>query len=157
MLSQAHLKAEKESRKDILFLCQDMRSFELYGTVDACVLLPRRHQSFAGQAGASPLLPLGGLYLNPDGLFVFDMNGPYKFKNTFSSHAFVYDYGDLFARGKRLRPAVRALRLRPDLFQAGGRGVPPFRRTVSGTVLRTRGNPDLLTRAGLTPLGSTII
>jgi len=36
------------------------------------------------------------LYLNPDGILIFDVNTLYKYENILKNNAFVYDYGDLF-------------------------------------------------------------
>ena len=89
MLSEAFLRAE--NLPGILWLCQDMRSFELYGTVGAvtCCLDSLNYLTAEGDL-LKCFLSVHN-YLDPDGLFVFDMNTPYKFKNVYSDNAYVLE------------------------------------------------------------------
>ena len=87
MLSCARQKA-LEARADILFLNQDMTSFELYGTVDAITCLLDSVNYVTYKSDLKRLFKLVANYLNPNGLFVFDINSPYKFENIFSSNVF---------------------------------------------------------------------
>ncbi len=74
-----------------LFLCQDMRSFELYGTVGAALCCLDSLNYLTGDGELSKCLSLVHNYLDPDGIFMFDMNTPYKFKNIYGENAYVYD------------------------------------------------------------------
>lgn len=87
MLSCAKQKAIGEGM-DILFLNQDMTRFELYGTVDAitCLLDSVNYVTF--KRDLRRLFKLAANYLNPKGLFVFDINSPYKFEHILSSNVF---------------------------------------------------------------------
>ncbi|MFA6947843.1 MAG: class I SAM-dependent methyltransferase [Eubacteriales bacterium] len=73
-----------------LLLCQDMRSFELYGTVDAVVCCLDSINYLDGR-GALSCFDRVHNYLNPGGLFVFDVNSRYKFENIFAGHDYVLD------------------------------------------------------------------
>lgn len=73
---------------DILFLNQDMTSFELYGTVDAITCLMDSVNYVTYKNDLKRLFKLVANYLNPKGLFVFDINSPYKFENILSSNIF---------------------------------------------------------------------
>ena len=72
MLGIASEKA-RENNFDILFLNQDMTEFELYGTVDAivCSLDGVNYLTCDGEVEA--LFALVKNYLNPGGLFIFDI------------------------------------------------------------------------------------
>jgi len=87
MLSCARQKA-LEAGEDILFLNQDMTYFELYGTVDAITCLMDSVNYVTYKSDLKRLFKLVANYLNPNGLFVFDINSPYKFENIFSDNVF---------------------------------------------------------------------
>ena len=95
MLSEAYLRSEG---KGILYLCQDMRSFELYGTVGAVICCLDSLNYLLSEDDLSSTLANVHNYLDPDGLFLFDMNTPYKFENIYSDNAYILedeiDYGD---------------------------------------------------------------
>ncbi|MBQ8529193.1 MAG: class I SAM-dependent methyltransferase [Clostridia bacterium] len=90
MLDIARSRAEKMG-KDILWLCQDMRSFELYGTVDVavCCLDSLNHLTTPGDL--DKCLSLVHNYLAPNGLFIFDVNGKYKFENIYADRAYTME------------------------------------------------------------------
>lgn len=92
MLDCATEKAKKEGQ-DILFLNQDMCNFELYGTVDVIVCLLDSFNYITKPAQISKMLRLVHNYLNPGGLFIFDINTEYKFENTLSDNMF-YEIDD---------------------------------------------------------------
>ena len=74
-----------------LFLCQDMRAFELYGTVGAAVCCLDSLNYLTGEGDLKTCFACVHNYLDPDGLFLFDMNTPYKFENVYGENAYVYD------------------------------------------------------------------
>lgn len=73
---------------DILYLNQDMTSFELYGTVDAITCLMDSVNYVTYKNDLKRLFRLVNNYLNPDGLFLFDINSPYKFEQILSTNVF---------------------------------------------------------------------
>lgn len=78
----------------ILYLCQDMRSFELYGTVDVvCCCLDSVNYLLSEKDLRECFLTVHN-YLNPDGLFLFDVNTPYKFENIYSDNSYVLESED---------------------------------------------------------------
>ena len=82
----------------ILYLCQDMRSFELYGTVGAAVCCLDSMNYLLTDADLLQCFKTLHNYLDPDGLLLFDVNTPYKFKHVYSDNAYILedeiDYGD---------------------------------------------------------------
>jgi cyclopropane fatty-acyl-phospholipid synthase-like methyltransferase len=92
MLDCANEKA-KEEGLDILLLNQDMSDFELYGTVDVIVCLLDSFNYLTKKSQIQKLFKLVQNYLNPDGLFIFDINTLYKFENTLSNNLF-YEIGE---------------------------------------------------------------
>ena len=82
---------ELEGKPRPLFLCQDMKAFELYGTVGAAVCCLDSLNYLTGDGELEKCLLCVHNYLDPDGLFIFDMNTPYKFENIYGENAYVYD------------------------------------------------------------------
>lgn len=74
-----------------LFLQQDMRSFELYGTVDAAVCCLDSINYLVDEQDLTRCLSCVRLYLVPGGLFVFDVNTPYKFSHVYGDNAYVLE------------------------------------------------------------------
>ena len=71
--------AEKDS--DILYLCQDMREFELYGTVSAFVCICDGMNYILEKADLVKVFKLVNNYLDTNGIFIFDMNTIYKYEH----------------------------------------------------------------------------
>ena len=68
-----------ESGQDILYLCQDMREFELYGTVRAVVSICDCINYITDPADLAEVFSLVNNYLDPGGVFIFDLNTEYKY------------------------------------------------------------------------------
>lgn len=87
MLSEAKMKAEQNGT-DVLFLLQDMREFELYGTVNSIVCLCDSLNYITDDEDMQQVFNLVNNYLHPGGLFVFDLNTEYKFKEIYGENTF---------------------------------------------------------------------
>lgn len=81
MLDIAMQKRTK-SGHDILYLMQDMREFELYGTVRAVVSICDCMNYILEEEDLLEVFRLVNNYLDPGGIFVFDMNTPYKYREV---------------------------------------------------------------------------
>lgn len=91
MLSEAFLRGAEESVSGILYLCQDMRSFELYGTVGAVTCCLDSLNYLLGNGELETCFSLVHNYLDPNGLFLFDMNTPYKFREVYGNRDYVLE------------------------------------------------------------------
>ena len=80
MLNIAIEKKEK-SGHDILYLNQDMREFELYGTVRAIVSICDSMNYITEEEELLEVFKLVNNYLDIGGVFIFDMNTIYKYEN----------------------------------------------------------------------------
>lgn len=87
MLSIANEKAY-ENNLNILYLNQDMTEFELYGTVDTILSLCDSLNYILEEEELLHTFTLVNNYLNPNGLFIFDLNTEYKFKDLLSNNVF---------------------------------------------------------------------
>ena len=92
MLQIAKGKAEAKGRaENILFLCQDMCDFELYGTVQAVVSCLDSLNHVDGKEDLEQVFSLVHTYLEPGGVFCFDLNSPYKFKHIYGTNAYILE------------------------------------------------------------------
>ena len=71
--------ANEPSRKNILYLLQDMREFELYGTVRAVISICDSMNYILEEEDLLQVFKLVNNYLDPGGIFIFDMNTRYKY------------------------------------------------------------------------------
>lgn len=73
-------RADRESQtSSILYLLQDMREFELYGTVRAVISICDSVNYILEEDDLLQVFKLVNNYLDPKGIFVFDMNTRYKY------------------------------------------------------------------------------
>ncbi|MDD2981692.1 MAG: class I SAM-dependent methyltransferase, partial [Hespellia sp.] len=79
MLQIAMEKREK-SGHDILYLLQDMREFELYGTVRAIYSVCDSLNYIAEEEDLEQVFRWVNNYLDPAGVFIFDFNTEYKYR-----------------------------------------------------------------------------
>ncbi len=80
MLERA-LDRKEQSGHDILYLCQDMKEFELYGTVRAIVsVCDSMNYVLEEEAFLDILTAAAENYLDYGGLFLFDLNTEYKYR-----------------------------------------------------------------------------
>ena len=91
MLSVAQEHAQRNGINDVLFLCQNMTEFELYGTVDACVCTLDSINYLTKLSEVKKCFSLVHNYLIPDGVFVFDVNTPFRFSQIYGNNDFVLE------------------------------------------------------------------
>ena len=70
----------------ILYLCQDMRSFELYGTVAAIVSVCDSMNYLTSYDDLITVFELANNYLDPGGVFIFDMNTIFKYETLMADN-----------------------------------------------------------------------
>ncbi len=68
------------SGRDILYLLQDMRELELYGTVAAAVSICDSINYILDYRELVRVFSLVNNYLDPGGIFIFDLNTKYKYQ-----------------------------------------------------------------------------
>lgn len=93
MLEQAFEKKEKSGR-DILYLLQDMREFELYGTVRAVVSACDCLNYITDPEELLEVFRLVNNYLDPGGIFIFDLNTEYKYEKILGDTTIAEDRED---------------------------------------------------------------
>ena len=95
MLTEAVKKAYCEERQ-ILFLNQAMDELDLYGTIGiaVCTLDSINHETDVEKVDKA--FSKISLFLEKDGLFIFDVNTLYKHNEVLADNVFVYDCEDVY-------------------------------------------------------------
>lgn len=78
--------AKSESEESILYLLQDMREFELYGTVRGIYSACDCMNYILEEDELRSAFKLVNNYLDPGGVFVFDVNTPYKYRELLAEN-----------------------------------------------------------------------
>lgn len=91
MLSEAQQRAYDREQTGVLFLLQDMRDFELYGTVGAITCCLDSVNYLLDEQDVKRCFDCAHNYLDPDGLFLFDVNTPYKFCTVYGDNAYILE------------------------------------------------------------------
>ncbi len=97
MLMQAYEKrAESPLEGAVQYLRQDMRKLDLYGTVSVTLCMLDSINHLPAPSDVRQVFSRVGLFTNPGGLFLFDVNTAYKHRRVLKDQCFVYDLSDCF-------------------------------------------------------------
>ena len=97
MLSVAKCKADSLGISDnILFLCQYMQELDLYGTIDCAVCTLDSINHLTELEDVQETFDKVSLFMNKKGVFIFDVNTPYKHSEILGNNTFVYDNENVF-------------------------------------------------------------
>lgn len=87
------MEKKTESGHDILYLLQDMRGFELYGTVRAVVSVCDSVNYITEPDELEEVFRLVNNYLDPKGIFLFDFNTVHKYRDVIGDSTIAEDRG----------------------------------------------------------------
>ncbi len=116
MLSAAMDKAYDKGLQ-ILFLCQQMEKLDLYGTIDTCVCTLDSLNHITDKATLQTALDQVALFMNPGGLFVFDVNTVYKHREILGNNTFVYDTDEVYCVWQNSLKENNIVSIELDLFE----------------------------------------
>ena len=88
------MEKKTQNGHDILYLLQDMREFELYGTVRAVVSVCDCVNYITDEKELEQVFRLVNNYLDPEGIFIFDFNTEYKYKEILGEQTIAEDRED---------------------------------------------------------------
>lgn len=80
--SASRRNGDSDEKSEILYLNQDMREFELYGSVAAIVSICDSMNYITDEEDLLQVFRLAENYLDPDGMFIFDMNTEHYYKHV---------------------------------------------------------------------------
>lgn len=93
MLSEALQKACSRG-ENILFLNQDMREIDLYGTINCCVCTLDSLNHLESMEDVRKTFSRVSLFMESGGVFVFDINTPYKHQRVLGDNSFIFEKDD---------------------------------------------------------------
>lgn len=95
MLSVAQEK-KMENGKDVMFLCQRMEELDLFGTINAAVCTLDSINHITDEETVKKVFSKVSLFMEDKGLFIFDVNTPYKHREILGDNTFIYDMDDVY-------------------------------------------------------------
>ncbi len=84
----------RKSRSEILYLCQDMREFELFGTVGMIVSACDCINYITDRRELKKVFRLANNYLEKSGLFIFDFHTEHYYKNVLGNRTYAANFED---------------------------------------------------------------
>lgn len=115
MLSEA-MNKRSESLKDILYLNQQMQELDLFGTIDVCISALDSLNHITSEEDLQTIFNKVSMFLNPNGLFIFDLNTEYKHENILSNNVFIYDYDEVYCIWQNSKCKNGVIDITLDLF-----------------------------------------
>lgn len=93
-VSEEMLAVAKEKLPGVLFINQDMTELELYGTVDAGICFCDGINYLLSEEDVLKTLLNVHNYLNPNGVFIFDINTEHKFRDVLAANTYAETFDD---------------------------------------------------------------
>lgn len=81
---------------DIMLLCQSAEDIDLYDTVDCAISSLDVINHLDSPEAVKEAFYKAGLFMNPGGMFIFDINTIYKHREILGNNSFVYETDDVF-------------------------------------------------------------
>lgn len=96
MLSVARQKAQ-DMALDAMFLEQDLKNLDLYGGCDAFLCMIDGFNYILNPLSLYKIAKkIKNCFLEPGGIFIFDLSSEYKLKNYIGNNTFIHDGDDVF-------------------------------------------------------------
>ena len=95
MLNVARDNSEK-SGLDVLYLCQDAAELDLFGTIDGAICCQDSLNHITDYEDLCEVFKKVSLFMEKDGLFIFDLNTPYKHRCVLGNNTFVMESDELY-------------------------------------------------------------
>ncbi len=129
--------------QDALLSRQDITDFELYGTVDCCVSLLDTLNHLTDERKIKACFALVANYLNPGGVFLFDLATPHHFQQTLGDKQF-FDVTETYAVlwQNTYQPLLGLSQSDITLFESTGDGL--FTRSETRIIERCYSIDDIL-------------
>ncbi|MBR5089813.1 MAG: methyltransferase domain-containing protein [Ruminiclostridium sp.] len=88
--------ALSKPHEGIQYLCQDMTELDMFGTIDAAVCALDSLNHLESDDELREVFGRVSLFLNAGGVFVFDVNTPYKHEHILADSTYVYETDRVF-------------------------------------------------------------
>ena len=85
-----------EENSNTMFLCQKAEELDLFGTIDCAVSVLDTINHIDTLEKVQKSFEKVSLFMNMDGIFIFDMNTPYKHEKILGNNTFIYDMDEVY-------------------------------------------------------------
>lgn len=109
-----------DNEVQMLLLCQGMEDLDLFGTVDCAVSTLDSINHLDSADSVKKAFYNAGLFMNPDGMFIFDINTVYKHREILGNNTFVYDTDDVFCVWQNTLNDDNSVDIALDFFEPDG-------------------------------------
>lgn len=117
MLSIANEKKTESENSDIIFLCQKMEELDLFGTVNAVVCVLDSINHITNKETLKEAFRRVSLFMEDEGIFIFDVNTPYKHKKVLGNNTFVYDMDEVYCVWQNTTDEEMLTEISLDIFE----------------------------------------
>lgn len=148
MLSFAQNK-QFESHSSITYLCQPMEQLDLYGTVDSAICALDSLNHITEKDTLQTVFSRVSLFLDPDGVFVFDLNTPFKHRNILKDQTFVYDYDEVYLVWRNTLCEDDIIQINLDFFRWDGTAYQRYQESFAERAYSDEEIEIMLQKAGL--------
>ena len=116
MLTQAQEK-KMETGADVIFLCQRMEELDLFGTINAAVSTLDSINHVTDENTVKEIFRRVSLFMEDKGIFVFDVNTPYKHREVLGDNTFIYDFDEVYCVWQNSTDENLVTTISLDLFE----------------------------------------
>lgn len=106
-----------ETGSDVIFLCQKMEELDLFGTINAAVSTLDSINHVTDEETVKEIFRRVSLFMEDKGVFIFDVNTPYKHKEVLGDNTFVYDMDDVYCVWQNSTDENLLTRVMLDIFE----------------------------------------
>ncbi len=85
-----------EKNLPIQYLCQDMREIDMFGTIGITICALDSINHLESLEDVRKVFEKVSLFAEPQGLFIFDINTPYKHRNILANNTFTYETDNVY-------------------------------------------------------------
>ncbi len=119
MLTQAQEK-KIETDADVIFLCQRMEELDLFGTINAAVSTLDSINHVTDEDTVKEIFRRVSLFMEDKGIFIFDVNTPYKHREVLGDNTFIYDLDEVYCVWQNSTDENLVTTISLDLFEKDG-------------------------------------
>ena len=116
MLTQAQEK-KMESGADVIFLCQRMEELDLFGTINAAVSTLDSINHVTNEDTVKEIFRRVSLFMEDKGIFIFDVNTPYKHREVLGDNTYIYDLDEVYCVWQNSTDENLVTTISLDLFE----------------------------------------
>lgn len=88
--------SQKDSDSDILYINQDISNLNLFGSIKGAISTLDTLNHLEDLSQVEKAIADVSLFMEKDGIFIFDINTEYKYRYILADNAFIYEYDNFF-------------------------------------------------------------